>query len=132
MKLVDPGLRIRAKIFRFPDRSPTRDQKMIGCPTEFRPDPKLPENPKIARKPESGRVRVIFRARKSELSESFRFPFFEFSEQFFSLSLTSSFQLMKSRYFLSSRQLKGFFDRFLRILSSFKHFFCAFEWQSKD
>ena len=36
------------------------------------------ENPKIARKPESGRVRVIFRARKSELSEGFRIFFFDF------------------------------------------------------
>ena len=41
------------------------------------------ENPKIARKPESGWVRVIFRARKSELSESFRIISFEFLLQFF-------------------------------------------------
>jgi len=67
-----PGLRIRAKIFGFPDRRPTRDKNFMCFPTEIRADRKLPENPKAARKPESGRIRAIFRARKSEISESFR------------------------------------------------------------
>ena len=94
-----PGLRIRAKIFRFPDRSPTRDQKMIGCPTEFRPDPKLPENPKIARKPESGRIRVIFRARKPEFPESSRVFFGEFFILFSPFLVASLFHLKTKRYF---------------------------------
>ena len=32
----------------------------MSFPTEIRPDRKLPENPKAARKPESGRIRAIF------------------------------------------------------------------------
>ena len=40
------GVDIRAKILGVPDRRPTRVQKILGCPTEFRPDPRLPENPK--------------------------------------------------------------------------------------
>ena len=78
-----PGLRIRAKIFGFPDRGPTREQNFLGCPTEFRPDPKLPENPKVARKSESGRVRVVFRARALGLVRAYsgsRMP--ELSENF--------------------------------------------------
>jgi hypothetical protein len=75
---VISGLPIRAKIDGQSDRRPTRDQKFLSCPTETRPDPKLPENPKVARKPESGRIRVIFRARKPEFSESFRTLFSEF------------------------------------------------------
>ena len=71
------GLRIRAKILVFSDR----DQKFLGSPTEFRPDPKLPENP--------NRVRVISRVRKSELFERFRIIFNEFIMQIFSFSLTS-------------------------------------------
>ena len=96
---LGPGLRIRANILGFSDRRPTRDQKFLGCPTEFRPDPKPPENPKLARKPESGRVRVIFRARKSEFSESFRIIFFEILMQSLSFSRTSLLQLMKKQYF---------------------------------
>ena len=37
------GLDIRAKILGFFDRRPTRDKKIFGCSTEFRPDPKLPQ-----------------------------------------------------------------------------------------
>ena len=122
------GLHIRAKIFRFPDRRPTRVKKILGCPTEFRPDPKLPENPKVARKPESGRVRVIFRARKSELSEGFRIFFFEFLTQIFPFSRPSLVHLITKRYFWSKQQLKTFFDRFCRNFSIFKHFLNASEW----
>jgi len=65
------GLHIRANFLGFPDRRPTRDQKFLYCPTEARPDPKLPENPKVARKPESGRVPSHFSGPKSRVFRGF-------------------------------------------------------------
>ena len=66
-----PGLHIPANFLAFPDRRPTRDQKFLYCPTEARPDPKLPENPNVARKPESGRVPSHFSGPKSRVFRGF-------------------------------------------------------------
>ena len=71
LKKFKPGLRIRAKIFGFPDRRPTRDKIFVCFPTEFRPDRKLPENPKVARKPESGRVPSHFSGPKTRVYREF-------------------------------------------------------------